>query len=179
MHNPRIIGSLLITCIVCTGCEINEIEALKKAADAGDVSAMHSLGVCYYHGRGVPKNYPEAANWFFNASKEGCAKSQFNFGVMYAEGHGVRRDTSEAALWYRKSAEQGHAEAQHNLGICYHVGLGVPKDNILAYKWLVLAKGNGIDVTEILAILEEEMLSEEIDEAQRHAESWLSDFSSQ
>ena len=65
MYIQQTIALLLTAFMICTGCKVNEIEALIKAADAGDVSAMHSLGVSYFYGRGVQKNYPEAANWFF------------------------------------------------------------------------------------------------------------------
>ena len=57
----------------------------------------------------------------------------------------VRKDSVEAANWYRKAAEQNHAGAQYNLGSCYFNGRGVAKSYVEAYRWAVLASGQGIE----------------------------------
>ncbi len=49
----------------------------------------------------------------------------------------------EAVEWYRKAAEQNLVKAQFYLGICYSQGQGVAKDEAEAYKWFLLAAGQG------------------------------------
>jgi TPR repeat protein len=39
-----------------------DIAKARKAAEAGDAAAMYSLGVMYFKGEGVPKDYKEAAS---------------------------------------------------------------------------------------------------------------------
>src|ERR1700722_9437927 len=53
------------------GTQRDAAEALKwyhKAAEEGDVGAKHSIAGMYFEGRGVPKDYSEAARWY------GCPK---------------------------------------------------------------------------------------------------------
>lgn len=41
-----------------------EFVRLQKEAKAGNAAAQNSLGVCYYTGKGVKKNYEAAAKWW-------------------------------------------------------------------------------------------------------------------
>ncbi len=43
------------------------------AAEEGDAFAQASLGLMYYDGEGVPKDYQEAAKWYRMAAEEGDA----------------------------------------------------------------------------------------------------------
>ncbi|NBR84366.1 MAG: hypothetical protein EB141_02505 [Verrucomicrobia bacterium] len=47
----------------------NNVEDLKKAANAGDADAALKLGDIYLHGRGVPKNNVEAETWYKKAAE--------------------------------------------------------------------------------------------------------------
>ena len=79
----------------------------------------------------------------------------------------------EAAKWYRKAAEQNHAGAQYNLGSCYFNGRGVAKSYVEAYRWAVLASGQGIEEAKaIMKTLAENMTREQIAEAQRLARNF-------
>ena len=79
----------------------------------------------------------------------------------------------EAVKWYRKAAEQNHAEAQYNLGVCYANGEGVAKDYVEAYKWWLLAAGQGDeDAKKIMTILENKMTREQIAEGQKLARNF-------
>lgn len=42
-----------------------------EAAEQGDTRAQTRLGVCYYEGKGVPKDYAKAFNWFRKAAEQG------------------------------------------------------------------------------------------------------------
>src|SRR4051812_19238083 len=66
----------------------------------------------YYFGRGVPKDYSEAARCFRMAGERGHGRAQNNLGVCYATGIGVPQDYAEAVKWYRRAAEQGVHYAQ-------------------------------------------------------------------
>jgi TPR repeat protein len=77
--------------------------------------AQANLGACYYEGRGVSKDYYEAARWYRKAADQGIADVQVLLASMYASGRGVQKDRSEAIKWYRKAADQGHQMAKDKL----------------------------------------------------------------
>ena len=103
--------------------EPQNIEALRPAAEQGNVGAQYSLGLRYLNGEGVLQDHAEAASWFRLAADQGHAGAQSNLGVMYQHGRGVQQDDGEAARWYRLAADQGDASAQFHLGQMYGFAL--------------------------------------------------------
>ena len=97
--------------------ETPDIEALRVAAEQGDVDAQYNLGFIYETGQGVPLDAAEAARWYRLAADQGVTGAQVNLGFLYATGQGVPQDDAEAAAWYRRAAEQGVAEAEYNLAL--------------------------------------------------------------
>ena len=118
-------------------------EETKELAEKGDAKAQLKLGLMYDIGRGVPKDWREAAKWYLKAAEQGDTKAQKNLGVMYRSGKGVVKDEKEAVKWYRKAAEQGDAGAQTNLGAMYYNGGGILEDYETAYAWFNIAAANG------------------------------------
>jgi TPR repeat protein len=86
----------------------------RLAADQGHADAQYNLGLMYYNGHGVPKNYPEAAKWFRVAADQGFAPAQNNLGSLFVMGQGVPRDNVLAHMWWDLSATQGNQEAKEN-----------------------------------------------------------------
>lgn len=60
----------------------NELEELKRQADAGDVHAQYNLSVHYLN----TGNIPEAYKYCFNAAREGHDLATYNLGLMYTDG---------------------------------------------------------------------------------------------
>ena len=85
------------------------------AADAGDVKAMHNLGVYLFRGEGGAQDLTGAAQWFRKAAAAGVVESQFNLGLLYQSGSGVSKDDSQARYWFRLAAARGDAEARRAL----------------------------------------------------------------
>lgn len=151
--------------------------ALKEVAPlakAGHVDAQHLLGLMYYMGRGVPRDYKQAMAWHRKAALQGKADAQYVVGAMYYTGNSVPLDQKLAVSWFRKAAEQGHAEAQHALGLMYryHVA-GMPQDVVLAYMLWNLASANGnMNATEQRASIARQMSQEQIEEGQAMSRAW-------
>ena len=122
---------------------MTEFEKIKKLAEQGHANAQIKLGVMYYNGEGVKKEYTEAARWFTKAAEQGDAEAQNRLGLMYYKGLGVKKDYAEAVRWYTKAAEQGHAYAQYYLGVMYYYGIGVAKNEAEAIKWYTKAAEQG------------------------------------
>ena len=106
MKAPLTLLSLLCLCLSVSG-QATDLEELRKKAEAGDAEAQSSLGFCYQHGQGVPRDKAEAVKWYCLAAEQGFAKAQHSLGGCYAYGFGVEKDNAEAAKWYRLAAEQG------------------------------------------------------------------------
>ena len=115
------------------------VAACRRLAGQGDAIAQYNLGLMYYNGRGILRDYAEAVRWYRKAADQGDADAQNNLGAMYHDGQGVPQDYAEAVRWFRKAADQGHTDAQSNLGLMYKYGRGVPRDHVAAYIWFNLA----------------------------------------
>lgn len=109
---------------------------LTAAAWHGNAQAQAYLGWIYWTGKGLPRDYAEAAEWFRKAAEQGNAMAQGNLGQMYVRGEGVPQDYAKAAEWFRKAAMQGNAVAQVHLGSLYWTGKGVAQDYAKAARWL-------------------------------------------
>ena len=54
--------------------------------------AQYNLGVMYYLGQGVPKDYQEAVQWLRKAAVQELAEAQYDLGVSYDKGKCVPND---------------------------------------------------------------------------------------
>ena len=150
------------------------LKEITPLAKAGNPDAQHLLGLMYYMGRGVERDYKQALAWHRKAAQQGKADAQYVVGAMYYTGNSVPQDQKEAVSWFRKAAEQDHAEAQHALGLMYryHVA-GMPQDVVLAYMlWNLASAGGNMNATEQRASIARQMTQEQIEEAQALSSSW-------
>ena len=81
-------------------------------AKAGDKEAQDYVGIQYYMGLGVNKDYKEAGKWFDMAARAGYPDAQRNYGDMFQYGHGVPQDYYQAFIWYFAASQQGHETAK-------------------------------------------------------------------
>ena len=91
------------------------IENAKK----GDEKAQYVIGYMYHKGKGVPKNYVKAADWYKKAAEHKNTKALNNLAYLYQKGKGVNKDIHKAEQLLLKSAKQGDDVACLNLGILY------------------------------------------------------------
>ena len=151
--------------------------ALKEVtplAKKGHADAQHLLGLMYYMGRGVARDYKQALTWHRKAAMQGKSDAQYVVGAMYYTGNAVPQDHKTAISWFRKAAEQGHAEAQHALGLMYrYQAAGMPQDVVLAYMlWNLAAASGNANAVEQRAAIARRMTPEQIEEAQAMSRSW-------
>ena len=150
------------------------LKEITPLAKAGQADAQHLLGLMYYMGRGVPRDYKEAMVWHRKAALQGKADAQYVLGAMYYTGNAVPQDQKEAVTWFRKAAEQGHPDAQQTLGLMYrfHVA-GLPQDVVIAYMlWNLAATGGNANAIEQRAALSKQMTPEQIEEGQALSRRW-------
>ena len=154
--------------------QVHYVKDLREQAEKGDADAQALLGFNYYKGNSVDRDYEQAHRWFLKAAEQGNSFARLGLGTMYSAGAGVLRDDAAAAYWYGEAAEEGHVGCQYRLGLMYHEGRGVEQCRIQAYKWLYLASERGVTKAGPLRdSLAEEMTPEDIVEAKRLAEEWM------
>ncbi len=155
----------------------NYAAALKEIvplAKAGHADAQHLLGLMYYMGRGVARDYKQAFSWHQKAAQQGKADAQYVVGAMYYTGNAVPQDQRHAVTWFRRAAEQGHGEAQHALGLMYRYHqAGMPQDMVLAYMlWNLAATSGHANAVQQRAAIVQKMTAEQIEEGQAMSRSW-------
>ena len=107
---------------ISDGVEGDTIETFlryKKAADAGDATAMRNVGVYYHNGLGgLKEDKGEAFSWFKKAADAGDAIAMYAIGYFYHNGLcGVKEDKKEALTWYKKASEHGCLDAHFYLNM--------------------------------------------------------------
>jgi TPR repeat protein len=107
-----------------------------KAANQGDPTAQHELGLLYLDGTGVPHDDREAFKWFQRAAVENYPPAQFDLADLFLEGRGIPQDLQEGVRWMLRAAQQGYPPAEVNLGIFYLRGFALTADEAKALGWL-------------------------------------------
>ncbi|MDA0997104.1 MAG: tetratricopeptide repeat protein [Proteobacteria bacterium] len=111
--------------------------------NGGDGDADHKMGLRFYNGINVEKNYGKAAEFFLKAAAVGHPGAQYNLGIMNFLGQTGGQDFTNAAKWFEKAAAQGHTQAQYNLGFLFYEGKGVERDLKKAFDWISRAAEQG------------------------------------
>ena len=126
-----------------SGTQPERLDALLRAARAGDGRASCRLGDLYREGQVIEQDWDEAFRWYSLGASQGDAHAQNNLGTMFLRGAGCLPDEGRAVFWYRRGAEQGHVTAQANLAKRYLRGEGVAPDLAEAFRWYHAASQQG------------------------------------
>ena len=127
---------LLATTVHAQQSSIPKCELQRLAIDAalGDTAALYNLGVEFFRGTNLPRDYAKAANLWRRASEAGSVEASNNLGFLRYYGRpGVERDYSEGIRLWRFAAERGFAESQVHMGQAYSDGRFLKSDLIEAY----------------------------------------------
>lgn len=84
--------------------------AIWSNARRGDPAAMNQVGIWYYSGNKVPRDYTKAYDWWSRAAQAGNAKSIANLGVCYQYGRGVSADSVAAIRLYVDAIQRGQQQ---------------------------------------------------------------------
>lgn len=88
---------------------------LKHAAGTGLALAQFDLGACYMLGRGVARDFQQAAQLFFLAAEGGVPEAQLCLAQLFEQGNGVQPDRAKAVQYYQLAAQSGLSEAKSAL----------------------------------------------------------------
>ena len=117
--------------------EEEEVAALRRKAEGGDVRAMNRLGLWYDIGlKGLPKDEAQAFAWYKRVADLDDPRGLYNCGVCYVNGKGVERNVTYRFTMIAQAVGLGAEPACFNLAICHRDGcFGFPKDEALTRKW--------------------------------------------
>ncbi|MDA1325825.1 MAG: tetratricopeptide repeat protein [Proteobacteria bacterium] len=143
-------------------------------AEDGNPSAQYNIGQLYRLGRGVPKDYTKASQWYEKAAEMRHSGARHNLAVLYEKGLGVPIDYAKALDWYEKAANQDYGIAQFNLAVMYSVGQGTKRDLVKAYTWYAIAADRDIDgAAENSDQIAKLMTEDQLKEALERAREWI------
>lgn len=135
---------LYLDCMRGKGYDVSfDKDESNNCNDPNHFCGQYNIGINYYDGKGVKKDYIEAARWFRRSAEQGFPFAERQLGRMYYEGEGVEKNNEEAFKWYNKAAEHGDASAQGLLGLMYYCGEGIEKNNEEAINWMNMAAAHG------------------------------------
>jgi TPR repeat protein len=120
-----------------------KIIRLEREAERGNAAAQYDLGLIYYKGQEIERDFQKAFWLFEKAVSQGHSGAQYNLGLMHYKGQVVKQDFQIAFLWFERAAEQGDISAQYILGLMYDKGEGVKKDSKKAIYYFENAAEHG------------------------------------
>lgn len=91
------------------------IAKLQKRAEDGDANSMKQLGMIYYSGEVVEKDYLRARDWLSKAARGGSECGMTYLGEMWRDGEGGDKSLSNALYWFMMAAQKGYKRANENL----------------------------------------------------------------
>lgn len=112
----------------------SSFKSFLQRADSGDSAAINFVGIHYYLGLGVERDFNVAAQWFERAARAANADAQRNLGVLYMRGWGVPRDNVTAYGWLFQATSQGNRRARTYLETVEH--LITPNQTMQARRWI-------------------------------------------
>jgi len=189
--------SLLLISAFTTQAQTVECGLQQMAIDAalGDERSQYNLGVEFFSGRQLPRDYGKAANLWRKAADAGSVPASNNLGFLKYFGRpGVERNYEEGLRLWRFAAERGFPEAQVHLGQAYSDGRFLKSDFIEAYAWAKAGKhysarasdwlddadevGQGIakDADVVLAKSAKALTDAQLAEAEKKAADYISRF---
>jgi len=90
---------------------------LRRAAEGGNVAAMHALAEILLLGNGPAPEIAEGVTWLQRSNAGGFAPAMVMLGDLYSEGRGVARDDAAAERFYRQAVETGNPFAQASVAM--------------------------------------------------------------
>ena len=93
------------------------LKLAETAAGAGDAQAMNLVGVQYYLGAGVARDFAIARRWFESAALKNDLNAQCNLALLYLRGLGGAQDFMRAYAWFERADLGGNPRAKAYLAV--------------------------------------------------------------
>ncbi len=108
-----------------------------QRSEQGNAEATNFIGVHYYLGLGVARNFNTAVFYFRKAALLNDPKAQRNLGIMLYRGLGVKQDFEQAYGWFSLSYSQGNPNSNAYLRMLSN--RVTPNAGVLAHRHAMAA----------------------------------------
>jgi hypothetical protein len=124
------------------------VKWLKQAED--DPRCYYALGVIYYNGQGVARDFKQSTYYYALAADAGILPAQVSAGFAYANAMGVPEDFERAAHYLKMAVEQNDEAAKITLAEIYARGeAGGTRDEAAKLLREVLAINPSEEATDV------------------------------
>jgi TPR repeat protein len=160
------------------------LDLMKRAVEKGSTGAANDLSRLYLLGApGVAANRGESLKWIAVSASRGNAEATVTLGYMSMTAPpGVpssERNLAQSFCWLMRAARLNHPQAKEKLSMMFARGERddhgdtVPIDLVQADLWFRLAARSPFhDNSQIWAMIEPQMTTDQINEAKRLVEAW-------
>ena len=160
------------------------LELMKRAVDKGSTGAANDLSRLYLLGApGVPASRNEALKWIAFSAGHGNVDAMLTLGTMSMNTPiGVlssERNVAQGICWLMRAALLDQPQAQEQLSMIFargekdERGTAIPVDLVQADFWFRLAARSPYhDNSQIRAMIEPHMTTEQLGEAKRLVDAW-------
>lgn len=102
-------------------CFMSTIEQMIKQAQKTDNEELYAqIGIAYYKGNGVSRDYKAAKKYLQEAANQGSTIALFYLGKMCYDGnYGFMAGKGKAFDFWMKAAKKGEPTSQYNIGTSY------------------------------------------------------------
>jgi hypothetical protein len=94
-------------------------QVFRPSCDRGDGESCFLLASLYYAGRGVPKDYSQAATFFRQSCENGWPRGCGGLAECYRAGQGMPPDSVQAAAYFEKACRGGVAPSCYAVATIY------------------------------------------------------------
>jgi TPR repeat protein len=84
----------------------------RQSAQQGCAEAQFTLGIKYYEGASVHRDYLESIAWFHLCAESALPAAYYYVGLSFLEGHGVPKDLNNSLKYLQLAASTGYEAAQ-------------------------------------------------------------------
>jgi uncharacterized protein len=95
------------------------LEYYEKAKEMGSIKAAYNLGLLYYNGSIVAKDYTKAKEFYNISAKKEYPQALTNLGLIYHLGRGAEKDVQTAIGYYKRSSLKFCHVGMFNLALLY------------------------------------------------------------
>ncbi|MBL80211.1 MAG: hypothetical protein CMH70_09320 [Nitrosomonadaceae bacterium] len=117
---------------------------LQPLSADGDAVAQYIIGLMYFRGKVVQKNYKKSIKFMQLSAEQGYFFAEHKLGSIYFSGLLGKPDYKKAIKWFRHASKQGYAPSQYFLATLYENGDGIQQDYIRAHMWFSLSAKKNI-----------------------------------
>lgn len=106
------------------------IDLYTKAANQDDMYAQSNIARCYFYGRGVSENIPEAIAWARRAARPEYAEGQYLLASLLVDKGALKEEVAEVLVLLQRASELGHLRATKMLYSLYSTDFSIKKRDV-------------------------------------------------